>query len=78
MGFEGIFRIAKGDLFSTGLKYNHTTSYTQKVDFYKRFIERALSDNGLQPIRTDVWGFGSGPLIKVFFRTFLDMRRLPQ
>ncbi|XP_017841337.2 probable serine/threonine-protein kinase dyrk2, partial [Drosophila busckii] len=78
LGFEGSFRIAKGDLYSTGLKYNHTTTYKQKIDFYKRFVERALSDNGLQPLRTDVWGFGDGPLIKVSFRVFLDVRKLPQ
>ncbi|KAH8380003.1 hypothetical protein KR009_008480 [Drosophila setifemur] len=78
MGFEGAFRIAKGDLFSTGLKYNHTTTYKQKIDFYKRFVERAMIDNGLQPLRTDVWGFGEGPLIKVSFRVFLDVHKLPQ
>ncbi|EDV38948.1 uncharacterized protein Dana_GF25057 [Drosophila ananassae] len=78
MGFEGSFRIAKGDLYSTGLKYNHTTTYKQKIDFYKRFVERAMLDNGLQPLRTDVWGFGEGPLIKVSFRVFLDVRKLPQ
>ncbi|KAM8710758.1 hypothetical protein ACLKA7_017394 [Drosophila subpalustris] len=78
LGFEGSFRIAKGDLYSTGLKYNHTTTYKQKIDFYKRFVERALTDNGLQPLRTDVWGFGEGPLIKVSFRIFLDVRKLPQ
>ncbi|KNC27147.1 hypothetical protein FF38_12646 [Lucilia cuprina] len=78
LGFEGSFRIAKGDLFSTGLKYNHTTSYKQKIEFYKRFVERALTDQGLQPLRTDVWGFGEGPLIKVNFRTFFDVRKLPQ
>ncbi|EDW68681.1 mucin-2 isoform X2 [Drosophila virilis] len=78
LGFEGSFRIAKGDLYSTGLKYNHTTTYKQKIDFYKRFVERALTDNGLQPLRTDVWGFGEGPLIKVSFRLFLDVRKLPQ
>ncbi|XP_064541573.1 mucin-2 [Drosophila montana] len=78
LGFEGSFRIAKGDLYSTGLKYNHTTTYKQKIEFYKRFVERALTDNGLQPLRTDVWGFGEGPLIKVSFRLFLDVRKLPQ
>ncbi|KAH8286951.1 hypothetical protein KR018_012273 [Drosophila ironensis] len=78
MGFEGSFRIAKGDLYSTGLKYNHTTTYKQKIDFYKRFVERAIMDNGLQPLRTDVWGFGDGPLIKVSFRVFIDVRKLPQ
>ncbi|CAD6999916.1 unnamed protein product [Ceratitis capitata] len=78
LGFEGSFRIAKGDLFSTGLKYNHTTTYKQKIEFYKRFIERSLMDNGLQPLRVDTWGFGEGPLIKVSFRTFLDVRKLPQ
>ncbi|XP_017473762.1 PREDICTED: mucin-2 [Rhagoletis zephyria] len=78
LGFEGSFRIAKGDLFSTGLKYNHTTTYKQKIEFYKRFVERSLMDNGLQPLRVDTWGFGEGPLIKVFFRTFLDVRKLPQ
>ncbi|XP_054743335.1 mucin-2 [Anastrepha obliqua] len=78
LGFDGSFRIAKGDLFSTGLKYNHTTTYKQKVEFYKRFIERSLMDNGLQPLRVDTWGFGEGPLIKVSFRTFLDVRKLPQ
>lgn len=78
LGFEGSFRIAKGDLYSTGLKYNHTTTYKQKIDFYKRFVERAMTDNGLQPLRTDVWGFGEGPLIKVSFRVFLDVRKLPQ
>jgi len=37
-----------------------------------------MMDNGLQPLRTDVWGFGEGPLIKVSFRVFLDVRKLPQ
>ncbi|XP_030375642.1 mucin-5AC [Scaptodrosophila lebanonensis] len=78
LGFEGSFRIAKGDLYSTGLKYNHTTTYKQKIEFYKRFVERALADNGLQALRTDVWGFGDGPLIKISFRVFLDVRKLPQ
>ncbi|XP_005178067.2 mucin-2 [Musca domestica] len=78
LGFEGTFRIAKGDMFSTGLKYNHTASYKQKIEFYKRFVDRALMDQGLQPMRTDVWGFGEGPLIKVNFRAFFDVRKLPQ
>ncbi|XP_055848503.1 mucin-2 [Episyrphus balteatus] len=78
IGFEGSFRIAKGDLFTTGLKYNHTTTYKQKVEYYKRFVERSLTDNALQPIRVDVAGFGDGPLIKVSFRTYLDVRKLPQ
>ncbi|XP_068158555.1 mucin-2 [Drosophila tropicalis] len=78
LGFNGSFRISKGDLYSTGLKYNHTTTYKQKIDFYKRFVERALADNGLQSLKTDVWGFGDGPLIKVFFRVFLDVRKLPE
>ncbi|XP_073822622.1 uncharacterized protein [Musca autumnalis] len=78
LGFEGTFRIAKGDMFSTGLKYNHTASYKQKIEFYKRFVDRALIDQGLQPIRTDVWGFGEGPLIKVNFRAFFDVRKLPK
>ncbi|EDW85358.2 uncharacterized protein Dwil_GK10554 [Drosophila willistoni] len=78
LGFNGSFRISKGDLYSTGLKYNHTTTYKQKIEFYKRFVERALTDNGLQSLKTDVWGFGDGPLIKVFFRVFLDVRKLPE
>lgn len=78
MGFEGYFHVSKGDLYTTGLKYNHTTSYKQKAEYYKRFVERALLDSGLTPIKSDIMGFGDGPLIRVHFRSYLDMRRLPK
>lgn len=78
MAFQGSFRVSKGDVYTTGLKYNHTSTFKQKVDFYKRFIERSLTDNGLQPVRTDIISFGEGPLINVFFRVFLDMKSLPR
>ncbi|XP_055377329.1 uncharacterized protein LOC129609442 [Condylostylus longicornis] len=77
MMFEGNFHIMKGDVYTTALKYNHSSTYKQKVDFYERFIEKSLRDNDLQPVKVEILGFGDGPLINTNFRTFLDIRKIP-
>jgi len=75
--FDGSFRVNRGDVFTTGLKYNHTAAFRQKTEFYEKAINTALENNAMNVARTDVSGFGEGPLINVRFRVFLDMRKLP-
>lgn len=77
MIFDGKFQVSRGDVFTTGLKYNHTTAYQQKVEFYRNLITESLEHNGLTVYRCDINGFGAGPLIQVDFRVYLDMRRVP-
>lgn len=77
MVFDGKFMVAKGDVFTTGLKYNHTSVYQQKADFYENVIAKSLENNGLDVFKCEITGFGDGPLINVQFRLYLDMRKIP-
>lgn len=77
MVFDGKFMVSKGDVFTTGLKYNHTAAFQQKSDFYENFIVKSLENNGLDVFKCEISGFGEGPLINVLFRLFLDMRKIP-
>lgn len=77
MIFDGKFQVTRGDVFTTGLKYNHTAAYQQKAEFYRNLITESLERNGLTVYKCDVGSFGAGPLINVDFRVFLDMRRVP-
>lgn len=77
MIFDGKFQVSRGDVFTTGLKYNHTTAYQQKAEFYKNLITESLEHNGLTVYKCTINGFGAGPLIHVDFRVYLDMRRVP-
>lgn len=78
MIFDGKFQVSRGDVFTTGLKYNHTTAYQQKAEFYKNLITESLEHNGgLTVYKCEIRGFGAGPLIHVDFRVYLDMRRVP-
>lgn len=77
MIFDGRFQVTRGDVFTTGLKYNHTSVYQQKVEYYRNLITESLEHNGLTVYKSDIHGFGTGPLIQVDFRVFLDMRKVP-
>lgn len=77
MIFDGRFQVTRGDVFTTGLKYNHTSVYQQKVEYYRNLITESLEHNGLTVYKCDIHGFGTGPLIQVDFRVFLDMRKVP-
>lgn len=77
MVFDGNFHVARGDLYTTGLKYNHTSVYRQKSQFYENLITDALDHHGLVGSKTSIEGFGDGPIIHVIFRVFLDMRTIP-
>lgn len=77
MIFDGKFQVTRGDVFTTGLKYNHTSVYQQKVDYYRTLLTESLENNGLTVYKCDIHGFGTGPLIQVDFRVFLDMRKVP-
>lgn len=77
MVFDGKFQVSKGDVFTTGLKYNHTSVYQQKAEFYRNLITESLENNGLTVYKCEINGFGNGPLIQPDFRVFLDMRRVP-
>lgn len=78
MIFDGKFQVTRGDVFTTGLKYNHTSVYQQKVDYYRNLITESLERNGLTVYKCDIHGFGNGPLVQVDFRVFLDMRKVPR
>lgn len=78
MIFDGKFQVTRGDVFTTGLKYNHTSVYQQKVDLYRNLITDSLDRNGLTVYKCDIHGFGTGPLVQVDFRVFLDMRKVPR
>lgn len=77
MMFDGKFQILKGDTFTTGLKYNHTSAFQQKAELYQDLIGKSLEKNGIEPIKCMVTGFGSGPLINVMFQLIVDMRKIP-
>lgn len=77
MIFDGKFQVTRGDVFTTGLKYNHTSVYQQKVEYYRNLVTESLENNGLTVYKCDIHGFGTGPLIQVDFRVFLDMRKVP-
>ncbi|XP_037024669.1 cell wall protein DAN4 isoform X1 [Bradysia coprophila] len=77
MMFDGKFQVLKGDTFTTGLKYNHTSAFQQKAELYQGLITKSLEKNGIEPIRCSVIGFGTGPLINVIFRIIVDMRKIP-
>lgn len=77
MVFDAKFQITKGDVFTTGLRYNHTSVYQQKAELYENLIGKALENNGLDVAKCEVTGFGNGPLLNVYFRIFLDMRMMP-
>lgn len=77
MVFDGKFMVSKGDVFTTGLKYNHTAAFQQKAEFYENIIVKSLEGNGLDVFKCEIFGFGDGPLITVLFRLFLDMRKIP-
>lgn len=77
MVFDGKFLVASGDVFTTGLKYNHTSVFRQKSDYYEQLITQSLENNGLAVYKCDINDFGVGPLITVHFRIYLDMRRVP-
>lgn len=77
MVFDGKFQVLKGDTFTTGLKYNHTSAYQQKAELYQGLIAQSLEKSGIEPIKCSVIGFGTGPLINVMFRLIVDMRKIP-
>lgn len=77
MVFDGKFTVSRGDIFTSSLKYNHTTVYQQKSEFYTNLISESLEHSGLTVLDCYINGFGSGPLISVDFRVYLDMRRVP-
>lgn len=77
MMFDGKFQVLKGDTFTTGLKYNHTSAFQQKAEMYQGLISRSLEKGGVEPMKCVVTGFGTGPLINVMFHIILDMRKIP-
>lgn len=74
--FDCIFRVTKGDVFTSGLKYNHTTAFRQKAAFYTRFIESSLEHASFNVAKTDINSFGNGPDLLLDFRIYLDMRKI--
>lgn len=74
--FDCSLRVVKGDIYSSGLKYNHTTMYRQKVQFYEKLIDTSLEHGGFTVAKTDINGFGEGPNINLIFRIYLDMRKI--
>lgn len=74
--FDCLFRIAKGDVYTAGLKYNHTAIYRQKAAFYTKFIETSLEHGSFNVAKTEINGFGQGPDIQLSFRVYLDMRKI--
>lgn len=78
LAFDGQFHVLRGDVFTTGLKYNHTAAFRQKRSYYEKLIQTALQEKGRMSVtRCEVENFGSGPLVQVKFRVLLDMKAMP-
>lgn len=77
MVFDGKFQVLKGDTFTTGLKYNHTSVFQQKAEQYQSIIIMSLEKSGMELFKCSIIGFGDGPLINVMFRIVVDMRKIP-
>lgn len=78
LAFDGHFHVLRGDVFTTGLKYNHTSAFRQKRAYYEKLIETALQDKGgMSVTKCEIDSFGSGPLVQVKFRVLLDMKSMP-
>uniref|UniRef100_A0A182P6W2 SEA domain-containing protein n=1 Tax=Anopheles epiroticus TaxID=199890 RepID=A0A182P6W2_9DIPT len=76
LAFDCTFRVARGDIYTTGLRTNSTPVYRQKTAFYEKLIETSLERSGLTVSRTEIMNFGDGPTIALAFRVFLDMRKI--
>uniref|UniRef100_A0A182SDL0 SEA domain-containing protein n=1 Tax=Anopheles maculatus TaxID=74869 RepID=A0A182SDL0_9DIPT len=76
LAFDCTFRVARGDIYTTGLRTNSTPVYRQKTAFYEKLIETSLERSGLTVSRTEIMNFGDGPTIALSFRVFLDMRKI--
>lgn len=76
--FDCTFRISKGDLWTSQLKYNHTQAFRQKAAFYTKFIESSLGHGNLEMnvAKIDINSFGDGPSLMLNFRIYLDMRKI--
>ncbi|XP_070497384.1 serine-rich adhesin for platelets [Chironomus tepperi] len=74
--FDCSFRIAKGDIWVSQLKYNQTPIFRQKAAFYTKFIETSLEHGNFNVAKTDINSFGNGPDIQLSFRIYLDMRKI--
>ena len=74
--FDCTFRVTKGDVYTTGLKYNTTAAFRQKSQFYERVIGTSLEKSGLTVSKAEINDFGDGPTIVLSFRVFLDMRQI--
>ena len=74
--FDCEFRIAKGDIWVSQLKYNQTPIFRQKAAFYTKFIEMSLEHGNFNVAKTDINSFGNGPDIQLSFRIYLDMRKI--
>ncbi|XP_058814569.1 mucin-2 [Topomyia yanbarensis] len=74
--FDCTFRVTRGDIYTTGLRSNHTSVFRQKSLFYERLVSTSLEQSGLTVSRTEIMDFGDGPTIVLNFRVFLDMRKI--
>lgn len=77
LAFDGQFHVLRGDVYTTGLKYNHTSMYRQKRSYYEKLIEQALDTGGFTLTKCEIIDFGPGPLVHVKYRVFLDMKTMP-
>ncbi|XP_052864128.1 mucin-5AC [Anopheles cruzii] len=76
LAFDCTFRVARGDIYTTGLRSNSTPVYRQKTAFYEKLIDTSLERSGLTVSRAEIMSFGDGPNIVLSFRVFLDMRKI--
>ncbi|XP_053676513.1 mucin-5AC [Anopheles nili] len=76
LAFDCTFRVARGDIYTTGLRTNSTPVYRQKTAFYEKLIDTSLERSGLTVSRAEIMNFGDGPTIALSFRVFLDMRKI--
>lgn len=74
--FDCAFRISKGDIWTSQLKYNHTSAFRQKATFYTKFIESSLENGNFDVAKIDINSFGDGPSLMLSFRIYLDMRKI--
>lgn len=69
-------KVSRGDIWSSQLKNNQSTTFRQKSIFYKKFIENSLESGNFRVAKTEIFNYGEGPSLVLSFRIYLDMRKI--
>ncbi|KAG8199828.1 hypothetical protein JTE90_000916 [Oedothorax gibbosus] len=78
MSLSGKFRVSDGDEFSDKVLNSTSLEFLKKAESYQAMVENALLTSSLEPafIAARIYAFRPGML--VFFRVYLDRRKLQQ